>query len=174
MAKAIKLKNDNYLDTKGIVHRKIILDTYLSQLVQMIDSIKYDVLWAKSKGKFNPQVITLNTNYDMFLIEYNLYTGGDLYSSKIVSNVIGRIYEISDTFAHGSKYFTGRRDFQIQNGSIEFWNATNETGTGDNSIDNNWYNIVRITGIKLGGGVIKLLNLIANLIGGGAKYANSN
>lgn len=44
MSKSIKLKNDNYLDSKGIVHNKTLLSTLLDKL------LKSNILYESSEG----------------------------------------------------------------------------------------------------------------------------
>lgn len=148
MAKRIKLKNDMYLDTKYSVHNDTILYDYLNELKDKIGAIKMTTLWSKSKGAYGENRISFDaTKYDLFIIEYNLYTATDYYSSKVITT-LGRIYEISDRFIYNNKYYGGRRDFFFDNNGAYIYQATNDIYT----IDNAWYNPVKIVGINLGGG----------------------
>lgn len=148
MAKRVKLKNDMYLDTKYSVHNDAILYDYLNNLSGKVDNIKVETLWSRTKGSYGENRISFDsTKYDLFIIEYNLYTGTDCYSSKIVTT-LGRIYEISDRFIYNGTYYGGRRDFFFDNNGAYIYQAENES----HGIDNAWYNPVKIIGIKLGEG----------------------
>ncbi len=146
MGSTVKLANDLYLETSSIVHNgEINLETYLNNLSANLLNIKIDTIWTRSKGNYGENRVNFDASkYDLFIIEYNLYTGTNYYSSKVCTT-LNRIYEISDMFIYNNHYYSGRRDFFIDDTGAYFYQATND---GYN-IDNNWYNPVKIVGIKI-------------------------
>ena len=145
MAKSIKLTNDTYWDSSNIIHNNETLDTILEDISQNFDNIKIDTIFSRNKGVFNAQRVKFDASkYNLFLVEYNLYSSIDCFSTILITTYRS-YYELSTPFFFSNKYYIGKRDFILDSGGIYFYDATNDIF----GIDNAWYNPVKIIGIKL-------------------------
>ena len=152
MAKRVKLKNDMYLDTKYSVHNNTILYDYLNNIDSLLQNIikvikiASDEINVQKGNYYNGSVkYTVPSGYSLLAIIPSHTTYGDV--NVVTYNVyedVNRIY------------------FQL----YCRWSGEGKVRTN--------FRIYFIKTSVLGGGVIKLLNLIANLIGGGENYAYSN
>ena len=87
MAKAIKLKNDMYLDTRGIVHKKEILSDYLNNLSNKI--INPSIGITGTSDYTIPAPGGAFTNYQQYEFNYTYFNNGDTFrrnGSTIVAN----------------------------------------------------------------------------------------
>ncbi len=118
MAKSIKLKNNNYIDSTGIVHNRELLSTVIENL-KNIDSHKRIEIWSGSAGsgteitinktwseigKFNKLIAQVNwgainslTNCE-FVFEL-LSTGNNVYDGRRNSNVYSSMGRLGDSNA---------------------------------------------------------------------------
>lgn len=129
MAKAIKFKNDNYLDSTSIVHKKTMLDKILDKLLN-----RYVVLWSGNASM--DATVTLNdniNNYEYLLID--IRTAYNYNSTWVISK---------DDYPDGKNrsfaVFSGSKDafdlFYIGTGAVAVNNqltikqAITNTGTG--------------------------------------------
>lgn len=101
-------------------------------------------LWSRSKGSFNAQTVDLDlSDYDIVIIEFNTYTGHDVYVSKTVITK-DVYYCITDDFFYNNTYYRGLRNFKVKDTGVEFGAGQNESKNTDNS----WYNPTKIIGLK--------------------------
>lgn len=199
MAKRIKLKNDMYLDTKYSVHNDTILYDYLNNLSNKIKNpyieisgtsdytipapggsftnyqqIAFNNIRSISGNSFSRNGATIVVNKScvaLVMFSINLDGIGETVQCLLRKNY--NTYRVVDSYING----------MTNTGSVSFLMPLSEGDVLDVTIGfgNNTPHLVRrsrsyLSVIELlGGGVIKYLkNLIANLIGGGVKYANSN
>lgn len=98
MAKSIKLDSPYYWDSSSVVYNNETLDTILENISQNFDNIKIDTIFSRNKGVFNAQRVNFDASkYNLFLVEYNLYSGTD-YFSTILITTYRSYYELSTPF----------------------------------------------------------------------------
>lgn len=87
MSKAVKLKNNLYLDTRGIVHKKEILSDYLNNLSNKI--INPSIGINGNSDYTIPAPGGAYTNYQQYAFNRTYFSNGDTFSrngSTIVAN----------------------------------------------------------------------------------------
>ena len=199
MAKRVKLKNDMYLDTKYSVHNDTILYDYLNNLSNKIinpyigingttdytipapggsftnyQQIAFNNTYSISGNSFTRNGTTIIANKSclaLVMFSINLDAPGETVQCNLRKNY--KNYFTVDSYISGMTN-TNPISFLVP---LKKGDVLDVTIGFDNNISHlvrrgrSYLNVVEL----LGGGVIKYFkNLIANLIGGGVKYANSN
>lgn len=102
-------------------------------------------LWSRSKGSFSAQTVSIDlSEYDIFIIEFNLYTGLDHSCTHVVITKDTPL-QCSDRFRYNNTYYSGCREYKVTDSGVVFGNAINESGNQDN----NWYNPIKIIAMKV-------------------------
>lgn len=145
----VKAKTSSHTITTSnvmTVHNESDENTYSTNYINdKFSGIQMDILWTRTKGTFAAQTVALDlSDYDITLIEFNTYTGHDIYISKAIltKNVY---YGVTDDFYYNNTYFRGLRNVKVLNDGVQFGAGQNEA----KSTDNSWYNPTKIIGIKL-------------------------
>ena len=153
MARSFKFKNDMYLDTKGIVHNKILLSELLSQnpigefvlwegnkLITNNNTYQYIATYysiiANLEKKF-PIKIGLKRRYKLVLEYTDNKTSGDVYirftaPNAIDLNVQERLFEnVYGVIADGTRYLgiLEAPDFSIYTNHVDIY-CTPDFATG--------------------------------------------
>ena len=146
MPKSIKLKNDTYLDTKGIVHNKLILSDLLNTLIPT-------VLYDNANGSTGNIVLDDNVNNYQYVEILCLQSSDNIYfSSGKLSKPFPKNIQLSTTFYAGQNSYVFSatkhiKDNQIlDSGHSGLSNLLNNVGVTGESRD--YIKIVKVLGYK--------------------------
>ena len=143
MSKAIKFKNDLYLDTSGSVHKSIILKTWLDNFYNKMHSASSnpclfrDAWWTLGNGKsLNDVVNGINFAYSS--------QGNPSNGTAVTFSGTNKTYQLQ----LASNYQSSRMYMRTKNGDTGAWNGwATIANTSDLPSDSGWVNVPLNTGL---------------------------
>lgn len=119
MAKSIKLNNETYIDSSGIIHKKQTLETILDELEELKPTILYD----NSNG--TTENITLNesiNNFSAFCVFFTKngrnYSTGKLVRTSDQENLVALNYSESEYGSDGYFIKISNEEVSINNKNV--------------------------------------------------------